>query len=49
VVDGGTDNNKKKNKHQRTRNNELRERRKMQYLEGKAHYAATVKREKIKS
>jgi len=37
-------------RHQRTRNNdELRESRKMQYLEGKAHYAATIKREKIKS
>jgi hypothetical protein len=36
--------------HQRTRNNdELRERRKVQYLEGKAQYAATIKREKLRS
>jgi hypothetical protein len=37
-------------RHQRTRNNdELRERRKVQYLEGKAQYAATIKREKLRS
>jgi len=37
-------------RHQRMRNNdELRESRKMQYLKGKAHYVATIKREKIKS
>jgi len=34
---------------QRTRNNELRERRKLQYLEGKAQYATTFKREKLRS
>ena len=37
-------------RHQRTRNNdELRERRKLQYFEGKAQYAATIKREKLRS
>jgi hypothetical protein len=37
-------------RYQRTKNNEeLRERRKDQYLDSKAHYAATIKREKIKS
>ena len=37
-------------RHQRTRNNEeLRERRKVQYLEGKGQYAATIKREQIRS
>jgi hypothetical protein len=37
-------------RHQRTRNNEeLREQRKTQYLEGKAKYAATIKKEKISS
>ena len=37
-------------RHQRTRNNdELREIRKVQYLEGKAQYAATIKREKLRS
>ena len=37
-------------RHQRTRNNdELRERRKLQYLEGKAQYAATIKRETLRS
>ena len=35
---------------QRTRNNDdLREKRKAQYLEGKATYAATIKGEKIRS
>jgi len=34
----------------RTRNSdELRERRKLQYLEGKAQYTATIKREKLRS
>jgi hypothetical protein len=37
-------------RHQRTRNNEeLRERRKVHYLEGKVQYAATIKREKLRS
>jgi len=37
-------------RHQRTRNNdELRERRKLQYHEGKAQYAAAIKREKLRS
>ena len=37
-------------RYQRTKNNEeLRERRKNQYLGSKAHYAATIQREKIKS
>jgi len=36
--------------YQRTRNNDdLREKRKAQYSEGKAKYAATIKREKIRS
>jgi hypothetical protein len=36
--------------YQRTRNNdELREKRKTQYFEGKATYAAAIKREKIRS
>jgi hypothetical protein len=37
-------------RYQRTRNNEeLREQRKTQYFEGKARYAATIKKEKISS
>jgi hypothetical protein len=37
-------------RHQITRNNDdLRERRKLQYLESKAQYAVTIKREKIRS
>jgi hypothetical protein len=37
-------------RHQRTRNNdELRERRNMQYLKSKAKYAATIKRQKLRS
>jgi hypothetical protein len=37
-------------RHQRTRNIEdLRQQRKTQYLEGKARYAATIKKEKISS
>jgi hypothetical protein len=37
-------------RHERTRNNdELRERLKVQYLDGKAQYAATIKRENLRS
>jgi hypothetical protein len=37
-------------RHKRTRNNdELKERRKLQYLEGKEQYAATIKRENFRS
>ena len=37
-------------RHQRTQNNdELRERRRIQYLQGRAQYAATIKREKLRS
>jgi hypothetical protein len=37
-------------RHQKTRNNGvLRDRRKVQYLESKAQYAATIKREKLRS
>jgi len=55
MVDRGTDytaerTNALRRRHQRMRNNDdLRERRKLQYLEGKAQYAATIKREKIRS
>ena len=50
MVDRGTDytaerTNALRRRHQRMRNNDdLRERRKLQYLEGKAQYAATKKR-----
>jgi predicted component of type VI protein secretion system len=42
--------NAHRRRYQRTKNNEeLRERRKNLYAESKAHYAATIQREKIKS
>jgi len=41
--------NAERRRYQRTKNNELREQRKGQYLASKAEYAAAIRREKIKS